>query len=103
MRSKARFFKTFAFCLLAAAIFLAAQRVVFSSLIDWTKHEEWLRQQMQNLLDEVKKNGSAKYLILSFRDYDTNHDGAIDKTEAKALEAELDRLNAAAAAKNKKA
>ncbi len=95
MKPWGRFFKLLAVYGVGLFVFLSAGRVVFSSLVDWSKHEEWRCQKMQELLDEVKKTGSAKYTVLSFRDFDANKDGSIDKSESKTVEEELQKSKAA--------
>ena len=76
-------------CVLASLLFLLKPPFAAASLVDWSKHEEWRRQQIQEILDEVKKSGSAHYTMLSLRDYDTNKDGKFDVTESKQLSALL--------------
>ena len=73
----------------AVSVYLLRPPFAVSGLVDWTKHEEWRRQQIQEILDEVKKSGTCPYTMLSLRDYDTNKDGKFDVTESKQLSALL--------------
>lgn len=102
MKNKRYFLKKIVFYPVIFLVLLGAVRSAFSSLIDWAKHEEWRRKQLESLLEDVKRDGSAKYVILSFRNYDKNQDGVIDKNESQAIETELRQLKEADA-KNKKA
>lgn len=70
--------------LLAATLFFTAHQAN-SALIDWAKHEEWRRKQLEALVSEVRLKGSAPYIIMSFREYDTNNDGLIDRDEVEAV------------------
>ena len=54
-------------------------------MIDWEKHEEWKRKQLQALVDEVKLKWEVPYVIMSFRSYDTNADGVINRDEVEAI------------------
>jgi len=81
-------------CILAVSLLLLRTPLAASSLIDWAKHEEWRRKQIQDILAEVKKSGFAHYTMLSLRDYDTNKDGKIDVAESKALAALLTEKSA---------
>ena len=73
--------------------FVAAQEAR-SALIDWAKHEEWRRKQLEALVSEVNLKGSAPYVIMSFRDYDTNGDSVIDRDEISAVKDVLNELPA---------
>lgn len=85
---------------IAMLLLVAAAPAVcaYAALIDWAKHEEWKRKQMEAILADVKAKGSAQYVVMSFRDYDLNKDGFIDTNESKAIEQYL-RDQAAAAKK----
>ena len=74
----------------------AAAHDAKSALIDWAKHEEWRRKQLEALVAEVKLKGFAPYVIMSFHDYDTNNDRLIDADESKAIEAVLSKPQTAA-------
>jgi len=70
---------------LLAITFFAAAHEANSALVDWEKHEEWRRKQLQALVDEVKLKWEVPYFIMSFRNYDTNADGVIDRDEVEAI------------------
>ena len=102
MRSRPALFKFAFISFLGVAWLLSVMQSASASLIDWAKHEEWRRKQLEAVLEEVKLNGKAKYVVLSFRNYDSDGDGYIDAAESKAVQTELQQA-ADLAAKNKKA
>lgn len=77
--------KITAIIFIVAVMLFAVEHDARSALIDWAKHEEWRRKQLEALVAEVKLKGSAPYVIMSFREYDTNNDGVIDRNEIEAV------------------
>jgi len=72
-----------------ALFFFAAAHEAKAALVDWAKHEEWRRKQLEALMAEVKLKGSAPYVVMSFGNYDKNKDGLIDTNESEAIKAVL--------------
>ncbi len=71
---------------LAGLCLVPVAPLALSALVDWTRHEEWKKQQIESILEEVKRVGSVPYVMLSLRAYDDNKDGKIDLQESKKLE-----------------
>ena len=84
-----------------ALVLITATHEAGSALIDWTKHEEWRRKQLEAIVQEVKRKGSTPYVVMSFREYDLDKNGEIDERESEAIEAYLKKLAAAQPQKRK--
>lgn len=84
-----RTFRKFIFAAFAGGLVFFATMQAGAALIDWAKHEEWRRNQMEALLEEIKEKGSVRYAVMSFQNFDTNKDGAIDVSESQAIKDEL--------------
>lgn len=78
--------KTLLFLIILVSLYIAFSGDARTSLIDWAKHDEWKRQQLQELVDAVHKDGSARYVLMSVRVYDKNRDGIIDDKEVVKIE-----------------
>lgn len=75
--------------LLITGILLGLASLLQASLVNWESHLKWKKEKLQEAVAEVQKKGSYPVFSAATKPYDTNHDGVIDRTEVKAMEAFL--------------